>query len=51
MHPCRSVHPWLIIRFENVTPVTALLRLVLRLEPSKSPGFTELVTPVTPVTP
>src|SRR6266850_2041320 len=37
--------------FENVTPVTPLLRLVLRLEPSKSPGFTELVTPVTAVTP
>ena len=28
-----------------------LLRFVLRLEPSKSPGFTELVTLVTDVTP
>jgi len=48
---CILSYPWLRIRFENVTPVTALLRLVLRLEPSKSPGFAELVTAVTAVTP
>ena len=46
-----SVHPWLRLRFENVTSVTPLLRLLLRLELSKSPGFTELVTLVTAVTP